>query len=340
MTLLCNLTSAAPVVVRLASPRLAGRGACGATGAPLLPGISLVVQYFRHAVNVVPLLENAAAAGVDEVLFNDDSHDVVWAKVAKRLPAAGGRMRLHVSLSPNVHEIRAYNTLAPVASGRFLAFAQDDNLMEDSTWAAKAVALFDAYPRLGLVAGVPIGWQPKCKWACALNMTEGLQMVASPYRLRCPITGVQGFFFVARATLYTFFVRRTAFEALGGFNRQLSPCPGQPGIMLDDELVLRMWRHGWQVAALQLGMRIGVAGHGTRRNAAALRQLRIRRAANMALVRKLVTPAFVARLNARVEGLNTCLARGQGQRRWLLAGRNASANAAKHRTCIAKAWRQ
>ena len=235
-----------------------------------------------------------------------------------------------MSLSPNVHEVRAYNTLARVASGRFFAFAQDDNLMEDSTWAAKAVALFDAYPNLGLIAGVPSGWLPKCKWACALNMTGAPQMGASVERLRCPITGTLGFFFVARATLYTFFVRRTAFEALGGFNQQLSPCPGQPAIMLDDELVLRMWRHGWQVAALQLGMRTGVGGHGTRRSANTLHQLSERKAANLVLVQKLATPSFVARLNAQVEGLNTCLLEGQHE--------SAGRGAANYRTCIEKVW--
>ena len=331
MTLLCNLQTAAKTVeVRLASPHLAGRAACGATGAPLLNGISLVVQYFRHIANVAPLLANAAAAGVDEVLINDDSHDVVWAEAVRQLPVARRPMRLHVSLSPNVHEVRAYNTLARVASGRFFAFAQDDNLMEDSTWAAKAVALFDAYPSLGLIAGVPSGWLPKCKWACALNMTGAPQMGASVDRLRCPITGTLGFFFVARATLYTFFVRRTAFEALGGFNQQLSPCPGQPAIMLDDELVLRMWRHGWQVAALQLGMRTGVGGHGTRRSANTLHQLSERKAANLVLVQKLATPSFVARLNAQVEGLNTCLLEGQHE--------SSGRGAANYRTCIEKVW--
>ena len=154
-------------------------------------------------------------------------------------------------------------------------------------------------------------------------------MGASVDRLRCPITGTLGFFFVARATLYTFFVRRTAFEALGGFNQQLSPCPGQPAIMLDDELVLRMWRHGWQVAALQLGMRTGVGGHGTRRSANTLHQLSERKAANLVLVQKLATPSFVARLNAQVEGLNTCLLEGQHES----AGRAPPTTALALRRC-------
>jgi hypothetical protein len=177
------------------------------------------VALYALQANVAPLLANAAAAGVDEVLVNDDSHDVAWAEAARRWRRASGgaAMRLHVSLSPNVHEIRAYNTLSRVANGRILAFAQDDNLMGGTDWASKAIALFDAYPSLGLLAGRrstrihgPHSALPpaaalrpqcpltachcvhcRCKWSCALNMTSGLQRIHAPDQLVCPLTGVR-----------------------------------------------------------------------------------------------------------------------------------------------------
>ena len=138
-------------------------------------GLSLIVQYFKHAANAPRLLASARNASVAEVLVNDDSHDVDWRRATAALHGSSTRLST-VTLSPNIHEIRAYNLLAGAAStsSPVLAFAQDDNLLSGDGWARRVLDLFEAYPTLGVIAGVPIGWRPLCKWACALNMTRGL----------------------------------------------------------------------------------------------------------------------------------------------------------------------
>ena len=54
------------------------------------------------------------------------------------------------------------------------------------------------------------------------------------------------FMFAYKVNLAPMITRRSLFAEVGGFNHNFS-CPGQPGIGLDFELSIRMWRLGRSV---------------------------------------------------------------------------------------------
>jgi hypothetical protein len=77
-----------------------------------------------------------------------------------------------------------------------------------------------------------------------------------------PRSGIP-FAFVEAVGIGPFFVRRSAFRELGGFDERLSG-PGEPGIWLDYELCLRAWTAGLRVGLFGCdGFRRNVGGQGT-----------------------------------------------------------------------------
>ena len=73
------------------------------------------------------------------------------------------------------------------------------------------------------------------------------------------------FSFVAGVNIGPLLARREAFLRVGGFDEAFS-CAGQPGIHLDTELSLQMWRRGYQVGLWYSAVANGVGGRKTRTN--------------------------------------------------------------------------
>jgi GT2 family glycosyltransferase len=251
------------------------------------PTVSAIVQAFGDGANARQLAArlHASTPGI-EVIVNDDSrrdHEV-WLR-----ELSGPRD--FVLSSPNLHETRAYNRLARFARGTFLLLLQGDHcLPRASSWLHTGLGFFERFPRLGLIGGQvsPLSGRPlhnahltQVRRAAQMGfdevpfkkIAESISWGAPPCR---PIpsrvaagggSAVDGvaFRFVAGVNIGPLLVRRSAFLQAGGFDEAFS-CAGEPGIQLDLELSLQLWRRGHQVGVWYSGASNGVGGRKTRSN--------------------------------------------------------------------------
>ncbi len=61
--------------------------------------------------------------------------------------------------SPNLHEVRAYNRIASLARGQFVVLLQDDQVPHgDCQWIKNIVAVFNKYPKVGVIGMNAYRW--------------------------------------------------------------------------------------------------------------------------------------------------------------------------------------
>jgi len=230
------------------------------------PLVSAIVQTFGDGSNARQLATrlHAALPGPQlEVIINDDSgrDHSRWLEVLR------GPNDFVVS-SPNIHEIRAYNRLARLARGDYLLLLQGDHcLPRNADWLRQGLALFRRLPRLGLLGGL-MGFNEVPTRRIAENVSWGAPPCRPiPMRLPTDAEEVGGvpFMFVAGVNIGPLLVRREAYLRVRGFDEAFS-CAGEPGIQLDTEVSLQMWRHGYQVGLWYSGITNGVGGRKTRKN--------------------------------------------------------------------------
>lgn len=114
------------------------------------------------------------------------------------------------------------------------------------------------------------------------------------------------FMFVAGVNIGPLLVRREAFLRAGGFDEAFS-CAGEPGIQLDTELSLQLWRIGYQVGLWYAGVSNGVGGRKTRKNKAQKRARNLNDAINGQRCERLMRThdaAAVAAANAELAQLD------------------------------------
>ena len=100
-------------------------------------------------------------------------------------------------------------------------------------------------------------------------------------------------------------MRRDAFLSIGSFDEAFS-CAGEPGIQLDTELSLQMWRYGYQVGLWYSGVSNGVGGRKTRKNPAQKRARNLNDAVNAQRCDRLMMDhdaSVVAAANAQLSKL-------------------------------------
>ena len=233
---------------------------CNRTQYAERPRVSALIQAFHDRQNAEQLAMRLHSLRSVEIIVNDDSrqdHDT-W------LRWLNGTNDVVIS-SANVHEIRAYNRMARMARGDFLLILQGDHCLPTAgtRWLESALRLFDRFPRLGLLGG-QMGFNEVPTRKVAEKISWGV-----PPCKPIPIQASAGlpFMFVAGVNIGPLVVRRDAFLRVGGFDEAYS-CVGEPGIQLDTELSLQMWRHGYQVGLWYSGVANGVGGRKTRTNRA------------------------------------------------------------------------
>jgi hypothetical protein len=241
---------------------------CNATRHDDRPHVSVLIQSFADGGNAQQLAEQLHALPMSvEVLVNDDSgrDHGEWLRWLR------GANDAVLSL-PNVHEIRAYNRMARMARGEFLLLLQGDHcLPRGGAWLRRGLGLFERFPRLGLLGG-QMGFDGVPLRKVAEEISWGTAPCKPiPSRAPAPAGGAQAdgdpFMFVAGVNIGPLLVRRAAYLRVGGFDEAFS-CPGEPGIQLDTELSLQMWRHGFHVGLWYSAVSNGVGGRKTRTNRA------------------------------------------------------------------------
>jgi hypothetical protein len=236
------------------------------------PRVSALIQAFGDRQNAEQLAVRLHSVPSMEIIVNDDSRldHAVW------LRWLNGTNDIVLS-SANVHEIRAYNRMARMARGDFLLILQGDHCIPSAgtRWLDNAFRLFEHFPRLGLLGG-QMGFNQVPLRKIAEKVSWG-----TPPCKPIPLEAAFGvpFMFVAGVNIGPLLVRREAFLRIGGFDEAFS-CVGEPGIQLDTELSLQMWKHGYQVGLWYSGVANGVGGRKTRTNRAQKRARNVNDAMN------------------------------------------------------------
>jgi hypothetical protein len=279
------------------------------------PRVSALIQAFDDRRNARQLASRLHALPNVEVIVNDDSgrDHAEWLQWLQGPNDA-------VLSSANVHEIRAYNRMARMARGDFILLLQGDHCLpaHGIRWLEQGLRLFEQLPRLGLLGGqmgfneVPtrkiaesISWGvPPCK---PIPLRTGGNHTA-PVSKAYSDTGIP-FMFVAGVNIGPLLARREAFLRVGGFDEAFS-CVGEPGIQLDTELSLQMWRHGYEVGMWYSAVSNGVGGRKTRTNKAQKRARTLNDAVNGQRCERLMRThdqSLVAAANSRLVRLENPL---------------------------------
>ena len=240
---------------------------CKSSATREFPVATLVMQYFNRKAGVKKLLESLETLSLPvEIIINDDSRTEIaaFSKFSKKQPKKNSFI---LAMPNDVHEIRAYNRLALMASAEIVALIQDDDYMpKGDAWLSKAISLFKKYPKLGLLGGYRGRLDDGTKMIPQQNQNDGSKYGAEPEKDRAKrtkdilfkdISVNVDFMFAYKVNLAPMITRRSLFAEVGGFNHNFS-CPGQPGIGLDFELSIRMWRLGRSVGLYDAKFKHGV----------------------------------------------------------------------------------
>ena len=203
------------------------------------PRLAFIVHSFNRISNIEQLIDGLRLMGDHELIVCEDgsldgSHEK-WMSYLDR----PNDFLIH---SNDLHEIRALDRAIRFSRSDIVCLVQDDDTIpRDTAWLDDALQAFARYPRLAIVGGF-MGFE---------------SFDPDPAKARRIWGG--GFRFVHHVNIGPYFIRRTDYEALGGWEYSFSAA-GEPGICIDNELCLRAWMNGYQVGYRFVPFK-GPAGH-------------------------------------------------------------------------------
>ena len=245
-----DMGSDAPLMARSRSRKL---------GAPAL---AACIQSFRdppeQPARFVSRLANAPFKV--QIIVNDDGQ-VEGGSAAWMHALRPGDIYL---ISPNIHEVRAFNTMARYAMAPLIVFLQGDECLPiSSEWLLDGMLIFEHLPKLAILGG-HVGF---ASTGDAINPDATGAWGAYPRRTAIPhalpIWRDIAVTHVALTIIGPYFARREAFVQLGGFSMRWGAV-GEPGGVFDMMLALRCWLSGHSVAIYYGGAGNGIGGHKTR----------------------------------------------------------------------------
>lgn len=189
--------------------------------------VALIVHSFNRVANVDHLATRLVTLGAREVIVCEDgsvdgSHEK-WMSYLHR----PNDFLIH---SNDLHEIRVLDRAIKFASAEIVCLIQDDDVIPaGSEWLDNALGLFRQYPKLAILGGF-MGFR---------------SFHPDPARAQ-PVWGPAPFEFVHHVNIGPYFVSKSAYLALGGWDCSFSKA-GEPGICFESELCLRAWMNGHQV---------------------------------------------------------------------------------------------
>lgn len=226
------------------------------------PTVSLIIQSFNHRGNIERIVDRLRHTAADELIVCEDGSVDGSEKVWRQQLTRPNEFLIQ---SNDLHEIRTYNRAISLARGEFIGVLQDDDIPpENPDWVANVITFFRKYPKLAVLGcwngwtfdfdnidnsiGSPIG-------RCEQSPDNRLAFIEPESKLP--------FQFVEAVGIGPMFFRRADFEALGGFDLQLSG-PGEPGIWLDWDICLRTWFSGRHVGVYESDLfERNIGGQGT-----------------------------------------------------------------------------
>ena len=234
--------------------------------APSYPVATFVMQYFRRPKIINQLLNSLKTISLPiEIIINDDSRSELddFTKHSK----SPVHYDWYLALLNDVHEIRGYNRLALMGSAELVVLIQDDDSApKGNGWLVQALKLFNGYPALGMLGGYRGRIDNGKQQIKEQKQNNGEKYGSHPekdkagrtkhLRLKDERAGVP-MMWMYKVNLAPLVIRRSLFAEVGGFNANFS-CAGQPGIGLDFELSIRLWKLGRHVALYDPNFKHGI----------------------------------------------------------------------------------
>ena len=219
-----STASSGTVRFEIAGP---GTGPAAPPVAGGLPSLTFLVHAFNRRDNVDQLAQGLKRAGGHEIVVCDDGSSDGSRALWRSWLTEPGEVLV---FSNDLHEIRILDRAIRCASGDIVCLVQDDDqIPPGAAWLDEVLGHFRCHPDLVIVGGF-----------------MGFQGFAPDPSKVTRFWDYAPFRFVDHVNIGPYFVRRSAYEALGGWDHSFSAV-GEPGICFDNELCLRAWLHGFTV---------------------------------------------------------------------------------------------
>jgi glycosyltransferase involved in cell wall biosynthesis len=204
------------------------------------PRLALIVHSFNRVANIDQLISGLRNLGDHELIVCEDgSLDGSYERWRSLLDRPNDFL-IH---SNDLHEIRVLDRAIRFARSDIVCLVQDDDwIPRETAWLDSALERFAQHPDLAILGGF-MGFE---------------SFDPDPAKAR-KIWGGSWFRFVHHVNIGPYFIRRQAYEQLGGWDHSFSKA-GEPGIGFDNELCLRAWVTGYQVGYSFVPFK-GPAGH-------------------------------------------------------------------------------
>ena len=235
---------------------------------------TFIMQYFNRAKTLGEIFDalvksvkqssiSSSASFTMEVLANIDSgykKSDNWIKHALEFKKQTGNQDspFVLAFSNDIHELRAYNRLAHVATAEFLVFAQDDDKpdVEDPSslsWLLDGLSLMRRHKDLALLGAYRGRYDDGSRMKKSSNQNDGSKFGGNfeSDRETRPIAYVDRelgvpFLWMYKVNMGPLMFRKSIFLSSGGFHDQFS-CAGEMAQGFDFEISVRMWSEGFKV---------------------------------------------------------------------------------------------
>jgi hypothetical protein len=235
---------------------------------------TFIMQYFNRAKTLGEIFD-ALAKSVEhssisstssftmEVLANIDSgykKSDKWVQRALEFKKQTGNhdSPFVLSFSNDIHELRAYNRLAHVATAELLVFAQDDDKPDVTdpsslSWLLDGLSLMRRHKDLALLGAYRGRYDDGSRMKKSSNQNDGSKFGGNfeSDRETRPIAYVDSelgvpFLWMYKVNMGPMLFKKSIFLASGGFHDQFS-CAGEMAQGFDFEISVRMWAEGFKV---------------------------------------------------------------------------------------------